>query len=72
MEEETSPVQRFLTDFKNKQNNQSPTSEEVTRIGNYDLDPEELTGHVIDWVLNYLDNRLVFLQHLNNFIGSCL
>lgn len=56
MEEEISEVRNFLKEFNNEQ---SPTSEEATRIGNYPLDSEDVTGHVIDWVINYLDNRLV-------------
>lgn len=56
MEEEISRVKNFLKEFNNEQ---SPTSEEATRIGNYPLDSEDVTGHVIDWVINYLDNRLV-------------
>lgn len=58
MEEEISRIKNFLTQYKNEQI-QSPTSEEIahTRIGNYALEPEEVRGQVIDWVLNYLDNR---------------
>lgn len=57
MEEEISRVKNFLKEFNNEQ---SPTSEEITRIiGSYPLDSEDVSGHVIDWVINYLDNRLV-------------
>lgn len=56
MEEEISLMKNFLSNFNNDQN-QSPISEEITRIGNYTLDPEEVIGQVIDWILTFLDNR---------------
>lgn len=64
MDEEISRIKTFLKEFNAEI--QSPTSDENvhTRIGNYSLDLEEVTGQVIDWILNYLDNRLVL-----NFIS---
>lgn len=72
MEEEISRMKTFLKEFNNDQI-QSPTSDEITytRVGNYGLDPEDVTGQVIDWILNYLDNKLVLL-YVNKELTECI